>query len=274
MLRARYVALKDVGRLRRAPEDADPRVNRAETLIRMKRFADAIDSATDALRLNPDHFSAFMARAHARLGMGDGEGALADYQSARRISGNRFLSNIEDRANLVTGAQKAMTRESVASMEADRQTILAAVEGHLHDKCGHYRVPDYQDNENLNAYRDCVLAWSKAEDGELGRAIGAAIEQPVNRHYESRKWISVASDLRCSKMPKKSRCVDDTLYTRAEATVAGMDDPRILIGNAEWDRLNREVDVYNARLARADKVEKYVSFMQALSDALAEQSSQ
>jgi len=180
------------------------------------------------------------------------------------------FSNFEDRANAVIATHRAMSRDSIATLEADRAAVLAALASDMHRECGDYRVPDYEDNDNLDAYRDCTVAWSKGRQG-MASNFSAETNATVARFYGNSRWIESAESLRCSKMPRNSRCVDDSAVARAQAAFAGMDNPTVLIGTAEWDRLNREVDVYNARLSRQNAVNKYVSFMQALSAALAEQ---
>jgi hypothetical protein len=75
-------------------------------------------------------------------------------------------------------------------------------------------------------------------------------------------------------MVKKARCVDDGLYARAVAAASNFANPTVIIGIAEFDRLNREVDVYNAKIERQNKLNRTVDFLQAVSDALAEQSGQ
>jgi tetratricopeptide (TPR) repeat protein len=258
---------------RRLPKEPDPRANLANSLMEQQRYPEAIAAAGEALKLKPDHYDALAIRAEARLRMGDGHGALEDHRSAQRVSTSKVFTNFEERATQVIATHEAMTEGSLARLESDRLAVLEAVANDLHRVCGNYQVPDHEDNENLDAYRDCTLAWSKGRQG-IAKNLTPEAMTTVERFYGNRRWIESALSLRCSTMPRKSRCVDDSAIARAQAAFAGMDNPTVLIGNAEWDRLNREVDVYNARLSRQNAVNKYVSFMQALSDALAEQSSQ
>jgi tetratricopeptide (TPR) repeat protein len=260
---------------RRLPKETDPRANQAQVLLELKRYADAIEVASEALALKPDHFEGLKVRAQARLNMGDGEGALADIQTAKRVSPQPFASEIELYAPELIATHAAMSRESVARMEADRKLILEAIEGHMHGKCGNYRVPDYEDNANLNAYRDCILSWSRTgEEVDLTQELHSSVVEAAERFYEFSRRLEAADGLRCSKMPKKSRCIDDSLYARASAADAGMDYPMVLVGQAEWNRLNYEVDVYNGRLKRQEALSKTASFLDALANALSEQSQQ
>jgi tetratricopeptide (TPR) repeat protein len=252
------------------PKEPQPRLNRANALMQQQRFTEAIAAASDALALKPDYYEALAVRAEARLRMGDAEGALADHRSAQRVAPRKVFSNFEDRVNAMVEAHKAMTPEAIARIEADRNAVLEALAAEMHRECGHYSVPDFEDNERLNAYRDCTVHWSSRRQ-DMATNFSSETNESVRRFYGSHRLIESADSLRCSKMPKKARCVEDSAYARAQAAFAGMDNPTALIGTAEWDRLNREVDVYNARLSRQEKINKYVSFMQALSDALAAQ---
>lgn len=63
-----------------APEDAACWYQRAAILLHMGRHADAIEAAEHALRLNPNHVSAHMTRALARLVTGDLRGGFEDYE--------------------------------------------------------------------------------------------------------------------------------------------------------------------------------------------------
>lgn len=255
--------------VRRLPKDPFARVNLAEGLITMHRYTAAIEAASEALKLDPGNVRAYSLRSQARLAMGDGEGALADDASARKASGGTFTSPVEEGANIVIQAQRKFSSEGVAAIEADRVAIIDAVTNHLRGKCGYYKVPDYEDNEKLNAYRDCVVAWKKDDTGDLGDSLSPSVITVAERFFENEKWLPVGERLRCSNMPRKARCIDDATHARAEAALKGVKDPRILVGSAEFDRLNREVDVFNTKLERAQKIDKYVTFMQALSDALA-----
>lgn len=260
--------------VRRTPKDPESRANLGEALLQMKRYPEVIATASEALKLDADHFRSHVLRAHARLEMGDGEGALADYQSARRVSNNEYRSDLEQRAKNLTEMHQVFARENVAIIEADRQALIDYVANDLRSECGYYVLPDYEDNENLNAYRKCVVKWKTNGLAGGEEAMGENMLKVMNRFYANEKWLDMSPDLRCSKMPKKARCVDDATYARVEMAFQGMDDPRIIIGSSEYERLNTAVRAYNARLERSEKVGKYVSFMQALSDALAEQSEQ
>lgn len=260
--------------VRHVPKNADARANLGEALFKMKRFPDAIATASEALKLDVNHFRSYVLRAHARLEMGDGEGALADYQSARRVSDNRYESDLEQHARNVTKMHEVFARENVAAIESDRQIIIDHVASDLRSECGYYVLPDYEDNENLNAYRKCIVKWKQTGLADSEEAMGESLLKVVNRFYDNERWLDTTPDLRCSKMPKKARCVEDAAYARVEMAFLGMGDPRILIGSSEYERLNTAVRAYNARLERSEKIGKYVSFMQALSDSLAEQSGQ
>ena len=120
--------------VRMAPNEPEPRVSQAEMLAALKRYDDAIEVVTAALKLRPDQPHALRLRASARLWMGDAEGALADAEAANKIEPHEEGANLHVTAKEILEAQKAMQPKSIATMEKDRQTVLAAIRADMHGK--------------------------------------------------------------------------------------------------------------------------------------------
>lgn len=265
-------AVKDQARAARlAPDDTQSKTNQAQALVEAKRYAEAIDVATEALKLRPDNGDAIAIRAYARLSMGDGEGALADLESVTRVEPDTDWSEARLRARHLTEMQALMRPESIAQLEADRGVILGVIESHLHGKCGHYSVRSYEDNEGLSAYRKCILEWYKLEDQAFIDAIPPHVVAAGERFERTLSALEEADALKCSVMPKKSRCVDDALFVRLDAAAAGMADPKDVVGGAEYERLNREVHAYNASVKRQNALIKTANFFDALANELSKQ---
>jgi tetratricopeptide (TPR) repeat protein len=256
---------------RRNPKDPTPRAVHAQSLVDARQYAEAIEIATEALVLKADHGEALTARFYARLAMGDGEGALSDIETMSRAAPDGDWDEARQKARSMIEMQKLMRPESIAALEADRQVIVDTVSAHLHEKCGYYSVRDYEDNEGLSAYRKCILAWYKTEDEAFARSIPAHVVAAGERFEKTLVNLEDADPLACSKMPKKSRCVDDALFARLNAAAAGMADPKDVVGAAEYERINREVHAYNASVKRKNAFIKTASFLDALANELSSQ---
>jgi tetratricopeptide (TPR) repeat protein len=59
-------------------------------------YKEAFEDFTQAINLNPDFAEAYIARAHARTGIEDKQGAVADFQRAIDIYRARGKSDIAD----------------------------------------------------------------------------------------------------------------------------------------------------------------------------------
>ena len=265
-------AVKDQSRVAKlVPRDSESRTNQAQALVEARRYAEAIAAATEAIALRPGNADALSIRAYARLQMGDGEGALADLDSAARAAPDMDLSEARLRAKGVTEMQALMRPESLTQLEADRGVVIQVIQDHLHQKCGFYSVKPYEDNEGLNAYRQCILDWYKTEDASFAASIPAHVIAAGERFEKTISALDQADSLKCSVMPKKSRCVDDALFVRLDAAAAGMADPKDVVGGSEYERLNREVNAYNASAARKNALYKTASFLDALANELSQQ---
>ena len=65
-------------------------------LGRKRLYKEAVEAFTQAINLNPDFVEAYMARAHARTGAGNLQGAVKDFQKAIDIYRARGQSQIAD----------------------------------------------------------------------------------------------------------------------------------------------------------------------------------
>lgn len=254
-----------------APKDPRPHVFRGQALYAAQRFPEAMAAATDALAIQPDSLEALGFRFKVRMTLGDGEGALADIESMARLAPDLDVSEAKYEATSLMTAHQAMSAASITRMESDRELLLQFVRSHLQSSCGYYRLPSYEDNENLNAYRRCIGNWYKDEDNMSRANPSAAVMEAGDRFTEAADWVEKTDKLRCSNMPKKSRCIDDGLYARARAANEGMEDPKAIIGIAEFERLNGEVHRYNASVKRHNALAKTANFLQALANELSKQ---
>jgi len=59
-------------------------------------YQEAFEDFTQAIKLNPDYAEAYIARAHARTGIEDKQGAVADFQKAIDIYKARGRTDIAD----------------------------------------------------------------------------------------------------------------------------------------------------------------------------------
>jgi tetratricopeptide (TPR) repeat protein len=250
---------------RKAPNEPHPKVSQAEMLAQLERFDEAIEVATEALKLRPNYPHALRLRASARLWMGDAEGALADLDVANKIEPHFQGLDMHSTAEEMLEAQKAMQPESIASMELDRQIVLADIKTHLHRTCGYYSVPNSHDDDNsrLSAYRDCITAWYRTEGDDMEIAAGPD-GIVAKRHFQAiATWVEQSEVLQCSKMPAKSRCIPDSLYARAVAA-SEVSDLRAVVGDAEFERLNQEIVAYKASAKRRKSLINTASFSNAV----------
>jgi tetratricopeptide (TPR) repeat protein len=261
---------------RKVPNEPDPWVYRAEVLAKLERPGDAIESANKALNLKPDHERALMLRAHANLALGNAAAALADIQNIKAQEYVWMVGDMKLTAESMISAQNALKPDSVAAMEQNRSIVIGGMASYLHSKCGYFTVPsnvqDEPDNDGLHAYGDCMNQWARTEnDEETAKAMSADVIAAAERLFETGKWVEDAENIVCSKMPKKSKCIDDALYSRALAAQDVFDDPRTLVVNAEFDRLNRDIASYNAMVSRFNAASKTASFLQGVANALSAQ---
>ena len=247
----------------------DLKLNRAEELFQAGRYEDAINAASQALKLRPDDSRGLYVRAMARTSLGDAEGALADIKSGYDDEHAELWDEAQMAAEDMRSVQRAYSPEGVAELEQNLGIINAAIEAHLHRTCGYYRV--YGDDgdkieADVRTYADCVMHWSRTGKAIAG-SFGPDVMQAVGRINEFKVWR--ADDLLCSKMPKKAKCVSDALHVRAQAAVTT--NPIHKIGYGEYDRLSQEIRSHNASVSRTNAMIKTASFLQSLANALAAQ---
>lgn len=75
---------------------------------RIGLYKEAFEDFTQAINLNPDFAEAYIARAHSRTGIGDKQGAVADFQKAIDIYKARGKSEI---ANMLLTPLQALQTE-------------------------------------------------------------------------------------------------------------------------------------------------------------------
>ena len=264
--------------VRAYPSEPQPKVNQAETLFVMQRFEEAIEVATAALKQRPVLFSAAQVRAAAQLAMGDGDAALKDIELSQKLQSEWSAAEAKSRAEEVIRGHQALSLEAVAGMEADQKLALGGVTRHLHAMCGNYRLPQFStdlDTAAMNAglieYRDCLQRWFKMDESDIYDSLPAEVMAAGERLYEAHSAIAAAKALRCSQMPKRSKCVKDDMYARAEAATAGIYEPIDFVRKAEFERLNNEVAAYNRSVGRHNAGVDTANFFQELARALNEQ---
>jgi len=262
---------------RKVPNEPDPWINRAEMLYQLKRYDDAVESASQGLSLRPGDARALGVRGNAHLAMGNADAALADGQG---IQGSQeyvwIASQIQETAEIMRDAQRAMTPQAVASLEADRAIVLGAIGAEMHQACGYFTVPsaiqDEPDNDALHAYADCLDRWRDTEyDEQSARSIGQDAIAAGERLGRAESDVDEAEQFLCSNMPKKAKCIDDALHARAIAALDISGNPKEILRSAEVDRLNRDIASYNAMVSRFNATSKAASFLQGVANALSAQ---
>src|SRR5690606_6781006 len=103
-----------------SPKDPRPKVSRADSLIALSRYAEAIAVATAALEDQPNYFYALHSRATAYLGMGDGDAALADIKLAKEVEPRWDASETQARAEKLIEIHQTLSPAGIAQIEADR----------------------------------------------------------------------------------------------------------------------------------------------------------
>jgi hypothetical protein len=244
----------------------------------MERYEEAIAVSTEALKIAPGHVHSLQVRSSARMRLGDGEGALADIEAGGAAAPSPWWDNAKYETNKLIEIQGLLLPESVAAIEQYRKNLLVAIAGHLHGKCGYYRVPRYNEtelsgeiNSDLERYRDCIHNWYKTGDEELAASLSAEIRKNMTEFERAASLVKKGAGLQCSKMPKRSKCVTDAMYARAAAATSRSDHPKAIVGLAELDRLNSEVGAYNSGVKRHDAVINTANFFQSLARAMSEQ---
>ena len=261
---------------RKAPNEPDAWVNHATVLMKLKRFDDAIESATKALAVSPNYPAALIERARSYLFLGNPEAALADLANNKSLQDGFTVAGMKNTAETMIKTRNAITPESVAAMERDRSILLSGYASWMNDTCGFFTVPsspqEEPDNEGLNSYRACVRNWANSDnESETRNAVGHEALMAAQRIGETGKWVDEAERLSCAKMVKKAKCIDDALHARAKAALEVFDGPKVIVGEARFAELSRDIASYNSSVKINNAANKTAGFLQAVADALAEQ---
>lgn len=257
---------------RMVPNAAGPRVNLAELLGGLRRYDDAIEQLTAALKLEPDNTRALLARADYYLATGNGEAALADAKKINPSETAYDMDDLQEKAEEMAETMAALQPESVAMMERDRATVLGVMERHMHKTCGYFDVRENSDNDALDEYWDCLQTWTNSAHGDdFYDSFSADENAAYMRFYKTADWIDEGDELVCSKMPKKSRCIDDKTQARAVAMLDMFSNPKSIVSDAEFDRLNKGVDAHNARVRRQNALDTAGEVLKGIAEGLSSQ---
>ncbi len=264
--------------VRARPDDAQAKAGHADSLISLGRYEQAINVATAALQDDPDHADALGLRAMAYLEMGDGAAALADITKAKELRPDWDVSKEQTRAQNLVRIHETISPSGLARLQADRQLAINGITRHLHSKCRAYRVPTFyagMDSDEVNAdldrYRNCLRTWLKLPDIEIYDSLTPEEVAAGERLYDAKGFALDAEELRCSKMPKRSRCVQDAMLTKVAPLIEDADDMFTLVRNIEVSRLNAGIAALNKAIESHNRGVEIAEFVNALADALNEQ---
>ncbi len=264
--------------VRAAPTEPQPKVNRADSLIELGRYEEAIALATAALQDRANYFEALQTRATAHLAMGDGDAALADIEQAKAVRPQWNASEQRERAEKLIRIHQTLSAAGIGRIEADRKTALRGVTRHLHAQCSNFRLPPFsadmdtdQVNADLNRYRDCLKQWVTIPEIEIYDSFTPAEIAAGERLYDAKNTIMYdAQALRCSEMPKRSKCIPDAVFTKVEPLLDGVDDPIRLVRKIEVDRLNNDLAALSKAIARHNRNVEIADFLHGVAEALNE----
>jgi tetratricopeptide (TPR) repeat protein len=263
--------------VRIAPTDVQAKAHHVDSLISLKRYEQAINVATAGLKDDPDHLDLHGLRALAYLAMGDGAAALADIARVKELRPQWDVSPEEDRAKKLIRIHDAISPGGIAKLQADRQLAMNGITRHLHSQCGNYRVPEFYEgmdtdeaNADLERYRNCFRTWLNIPEIEIHDSLTEAEVAAGDRVYDAKVLALDAEELRCSKMPKRSKCVQDATLTRIAPLLEGAEDLFTLVRNIEVGRLNSGLAALNKAIERHNRNVEIAEFVNALADALNE----
>jgi tetratricopeptide (TPR) repeat protein len=263
--------------VRMRPNDAEAKARRADSLISLKRYEQAIEVASAAVRDDPSYVEAWGLRAVAYIAMGDGAAALADVAKVQELRPQWDVSETADRAKKLVQIHATLPPAGLTKIEADRQLAIKGITRHLHSQCGYYRVPEFNPdmdtdevNADLHRYRNCFGTWLKIPDIEIYDSLTPAEVAAGERVHDAKLLALDAEELRCSKMPKRAKCVQDAMFKQAEPLLQGADDLFTVVRNIEVDRLNAGLTALNKAIDRHNRGVEIAEFVNALADALNE----
>jgi tetratricopeptide (TPR) repeat protein len=263
--------------LQEDPSDTFIKTKRADALRDLRRHKEAIAVASEALQVEPDNTEALYIRASSQLDMGDGEAALADIERLKQLAPNWDASEDEARAQKTALAHRMFTSSGLPQLEADRNTVMRAFRGHLRSKCGNLRLPEFsldldidQLNADLDRYRDCLTDWYKLPELAVTDTLTPGENEAFERLIDASISFEQAEMLRCSKMPKGSKCINDAIVAKARPIVDGIDNPIELVTQTEANRLSSEVAALNKGINRHNRNVAIADFLHDLAEALNE----
>jgi tetratricopeptide (TPR) repeat protein len=261
-----------------SPKDPRPKVSRADSLIELRRYEEAIAVATAALEDQPNYFYALHSRATAYLTMGDGNAALADIKLAKEVEPRWDSSEAQARAEKLIEIYQTLSPAGIAQIEADRTLTLRGITRHLHSQCSNYRLPRFSPdldteavNADLNRYRDCLRQWVSIPEIEIYDSLTPAEIAAGERLYDAKNIVAHdAEALRCSNMPKRSKCIPDAAFTKVEPLMAGAEDPFTWVRNFEIERLNNDLAALSKAIDSHNRGVAIADFVNSLAEALNE----
>jgi tetratricopeptide (TPR) repeat protein len=263
--------------VRMSPNDAGAKVSHADSLISLKRYENAIEVASAAVREHPSYPEAWGLRALAHLGMGDGAAALADIAKVKELRPTWDVSTHETRARKLAQIHETLSPAGLAKIEADRQLAIKGITRHLHSQCSDYRVPEFSpdlDTDEVNAeldrYRNCFRTWLKISDIEIYDSLTPTEVAAGERLYDAKTLMFDAGDLRCSAMPKRSKCLTDETLARATTLLEDVEDLFTFVRNTEVRRFNDGMASLNKAIERYNRGVEFRGFLHALGEALNE----
>lgn len=262
-----------------SPKDPQPKANRAYALVELRRYEEAIAVATDAINDDPKFFDALHIRANAYLAMGDGDAALADIKRAEGIEPRWNAEEERTRAEKLVEVHRTLSPAGISKIQADRELTLRGITRHLHSQCTDYRLPQFspgldidQVNADLGRYRDCLRTWVSIPEIEIYDSLTPAEVAAGERLYDAKNLIvHEGEELRCSKMPKRSKCIQDAMFTKVEPLMNGADEPIQFVRNLEIERFNADLAALNKAIDRHNTGVAIADFLQGVADALNEQ---
>ncbi len=260
------------------PKEPQPKVSRADSLIALGRYEEAIAVTTAALADHPNHFYALHSRATAYLGIGDGDAALTDIKLAKEVEPRWDSSDEEARAEKLIEIHQTLSPTGIAQIEADRTLTLRGITRHLHSQCSNYRLPRFSPdldteavNADLNRYRDCLRQWVSIPEIEIYDSLTPAEVAAGERLYDAKNIFAYDAEvLRCSNMPKRSKCIQDAVFTKVEPLMAGAEEPITWVRNFEIERLNNDLAVLSKAIDSHNRGVAISEFVNSLAEALNE----
>ena len=106
------------------PENSSVLSTVSEYYSELKKFDEAEETASEAIKINPENIDAYKARAMARVSMDDKKGALEDVKKAMELDPQDESSKIL--SILIASSKEAPDLKTLASIEAMKDAISAA----------------------------------------------------------------------------------------------------------------------------------------------------